>query len=549
MHWVENEQINTGHMAELVRPIALGLLTESEKKNVAEALNAMVIQRNYKVGTGFLSTPFLLQVLAENGYVDTAYKMLENTQAPGWLAMVDLGATTVWEEYECYDENGSPLPHSFNHYSPGAMCGFLFDTVCGIRVTGENELTLSPMPGGTLTWAEAKILTAYGPVESRWEKRDGFVQYTFNIPANVTAKVILQDGSSQILMAGEHQFLGEELRDMRSRLTDEASISKVIREMTLEEKMNFIITTSPCISFSMRDMDIPPLVLADGATGVNGTHIMLDFLLEKMKQAGGMSPEAGLGMENPWLETQELIAMTEAEALKKAEGNPIKMEFMEFLKNRRNPAGSFISFPSGINIGACFNKSMAGRLGAAIGTEMRSSHLDVCLGPNVDIIRDPLGGRNYEMYGEDPVLVGRIAAAFIRGMQSTGTAACAKHFIANNQETRRQTKDTHVSERTLRELYARGFEKAVKDGGVKAVMSAYNAVNGRFSSYNRTILTNWLKEEWNFDGLVVSDWGQSPATMMKLWLPEWIWYSMAHHPVTVQISWRLSNQVLRMRAE
>ena len=210
VHWVENEQINTGHMAELVRPIALGLLTESEKKNVAEALNAMVIQRNYKVGTGFLSTPFLLQVLAENGYVDTAYKMLENTQAPGWLAMVDQGATTVWEEYECYDENGSPLPHSFNHYSPGAMCGFLFDTVCGIRVTGENELTLSPMPGGTLTWAKAKILTAYGPVESRWEKRDGFVQYTFNIPANVTAKVILPDGSSQILMAGEHQFLGEE---------------------------------------------------------------------------------------------------------------------------------------------------------------------------------------------------------------------------------------------------------------------------------------------------------------------------------------------------
>ena len=294
---------------------------------------------------------------------------------------------------------------------------------------------------------------------------------------------------------------------MRSKLTDEASIPQVIQDMTLEEKMNFIILTSPCISYYIDEMNIPPLVLADGATGVNGTHIMLDFLMGKMSQAGDMSPVKALGMKNPWLEMQELIAMEEPEALKRAEGNPIKTEFMAFIKSRRNLEGKSISFPSGINIGACFNDSMAGRIGTAVGREMRASHLDVCLGPNVDIIRDPLGGRNYEMYGEDPVLVGKMAAAFIRGMQSTGTAACAKHFIANNQETRRQTKDTHVSERTLRELYAKGFERAVKDGGVKAVMSAYNAVNGRFSSYNREILTDWLKEEWGFDGIVVSDWG------------------------------------------
>lgn len=95
---------------------------------------------------------------------------------------------------------------------------------------------------------------------------------------------------------------------------------------------------------------------------------------------------------------------------------------------------------------------------------MRAANISVCLGPNVDVMRDPLGGRNYEMYGEDPVLVGRTAAAFIRGLQSTGVMACAKHFIANNQETNRQTKDTHVSIRTLRELYAKGFRAAVKVG-------------------------------------------------------------------------------------
>ncbi len=297
---------------------------------------------------------------------------------------------------------------------------------------------------------------------------------------------------------------------MRTKLTDEASIRNVIRDMTLEEKMNLIITPSPCITYCIEDMEIPPLILADGATGVNGTHIMLDFLMvlmEKMRQMAEQSPEQASGMGNPWLELQELIALEEAEALKKAEDNPMKMGFMEFLKNRRNSSGKFISFPSGVNIGACFNEDMAFQIGKAVGEEMRAAHVNVCLGPNVDIMRDPLGGRNYEMYGEDPILVGRCAAAFTRGMQSTGTAACAKHFIANNQETRRQTKDTHVSNRTLRELYAKGFEKAVKDGQIKSVMSAYNAVNGQFSSYNKMILTDWLKEEWGFDGIVVSDWG------------------------------------------
>ena len=280
--------------------------------------------------------------------------------------------------------------------------------------------------------------------------------------------------------------------------------------MTLEEKMNLIITPTPCLSYAIEDMDIPSLILADGATGANGTHIMLDFLMDLMKKMNQIQEEsdgAGTKTGNPWLELQELIGLEEKEAEKMVEGDPLKMGFMNFLKNRRNPAGRFVSFPSGVNIGACFNEKTAYYIGKAVGEEMRAANIDVCLGPNVDVIRDPLGGRNYEMYGEDPVLVGRTAAAFVRGVQSVGTAACAKHFIANNQETNRQTKDTHVSVRTLRELYAKGFEKAVKDGEIKSVMTAYNAVNGVFSSYNKMTLTDWLKGEWGFDGVVVSDWG------------------------------------------
>ena len=206
VHWVKNDRIETNRMAELVRPIALGLLNGEERKNAAADLNAMAIRRNYKVGTGFLSTPFLLQVLAENGYTDTAYRMLENQEAPSWLAMVAQGATTVWEEYECYDGEGKPLAHSFNHYSPGAVCAFLFDTVCGIRITGENHILIRPQPGGTLTWAEARVLTAYGEVYSRWEKVNGKITYTIQIPANVTGTVVLPDGTCRELPPGKYSY-------------------------------------------------------------------------------------------------------------------------------------------------------------------------------------------------------------------------------------------------------------------------------------------------------------------------------------------------------
>lgn len=112
------------------------------------------------------------------------------------------GATTVWEEYECYDENQKPLPHSFNHYSPGAMCAFLFDSVCGIRFAGENHFRIKPMPGGTLTFAKAETQTAYGKVTSSWKRTKDAIEYCISIPANTTAEAELLDGSKYQLTAG-----------------------------------------------------------------------------------------------------------------------------------------------------------------------------------------------------------------------------------------------------------------------------------------------------------------------------------------------------------
>ena len=205
-YFVKDGKILAPRQAPMVRALALGLLSDEDAVKVAATLNKNAIDRNYTVGTGFLSTPFVLGVLAKYGYVDTAYKMLENTKAPGWLAMVEQGATTVWEVYHIFDENGHPKSSSMNHYSPGAVCGFLFDTVCGIQVDGENHFRIAPVPGGTLSHAKASYDSPYGKVECRWEKTGNGINYEITIPANCTAKVVLPGGNRRNLCAGSYEM-------------------------------------------------------------------------------------------------------------------------------------------------------------------------------------------------------------------------------------------------------------------------------------------------------------------------------------------------------
>lgn len=164
-------------------------------------------------------------------------------------------------------------------------------------------------------------------------------------------------------------------------------------------------------------------------------------------------------------------------------------------------------FPTAATIANSWDEKLGEELGEALGEEAASMDVDVLLGPGLNIKRSPLCGRNFEYFSEDPYLSGKMAAAYIRGIQRMGVAACPKHFAVNSQELRRMAMDAVVDERTLREIYLTGFEIAVKEGKSKAIMSSYNRVNGTYANENKHLLTDILRNEWGFDGMVVSDWG------------------------------------------
>ena len=164
-------------------------------------------------------------------------------------------------------------------------------------------------------------------------------------------------------------------------------------------------------------------------------------------------------------------------------------------------------FPTAVTAGATWNRELYAAEGEAIGKEALAAGVSVVLGPGCNIKRNPLGGRNFEYISEDPYFSGKMAAAFIRGQQSTGVSSSLKHFAANSQEYKRQNGDSQMDERTLREIYLAAFETAVKEGRPGTVMCAYNRINGVHCSDSQELLTDILRTEWGFDGMVVTDWG------------------------------------------
>ncbi|MDD2575774.1 MAG: glycoside hydrolase family 3 N-terminal domain-containing protein, partial [Acholeplasmataceae bacterium] len=227
---------------------------------------------------------------------------------------------------------------------------------------------------------------------------------------------------------------------------------KIIKEMTLEEKASLTSGQDFWQSQDIERFKIPKMFLADGPHGVRRQAAAADHL--------------GLN-----------------ESLKAT------------------------CFPTAVSLANTWNTALIEKVGHALGSEAVSQKVNILLGPGTNIKRNPLCGRNFEYYSEDPYLSGKMVSAQIRGIQANGVSACVKHFAVNNQEERRMVIDSVIDERTLREIYLTPFEMAVKEGQVKTLMSAYNKVNGTFANENIHLLRTILREDWGFNGMIVTDWG------------------------------------------
>ena len=203
----ERHGLDTDRQAKLVRPLCLGLLSEKQREYAQRRLIKALDGYGWRLGTGFLSTPMILYVLADMD-IEYAYRLLENEEIPGWLSMPKNGATTIWESWEGPNAQGGVA--SLDHYSKGAACQWLFECMCGINLAGENRFVIAPRPGGRFTRASAEYLSVYGMVKSGWVRSEGKTEFTVTVPANCTALVRLPDGGEREQGPGTQSYTIEE---------------------------------------------------------------------------------------------------------------------------------------------------------------------------------------------------------------------------------------------------------------------------------------------------------------------------------------------------
>jgi beta-glucosidase len=247
----------------------------------------------------------------------------------------------------------------------------------------------------------------------------------------------------------------------KSESSLEAQAEALLRQMTLEEKVNMIHGTSSFTSGGVPRLGVPELVMSDGPHGVRVEH------------------------GRDW-------------------------------DRDKNVYDSGTYLPVGVCLAATWNPQLGYSFGSVLGREAAFRGKDVILGPGINIIRTPLNGRNFEYESEDPFLVSKMVVGYIKGVQDQGISACVKHYALNNQEIKRTSIDVHLSERALREIYLPGFRAAVIDGKVNTLMGSYNKVRGQWATENHYLMNEILKKEWGFRGAVISDWGAVHHTLQAL---------------------------------
>lgn len=284
---------------------------------------------------------------------------------------------------------------------------------------------------------------------------------------------------------------------MATKLKDVASIEAILAEMTVEEKAACITGAGAFSTRAMEKYGIPSLLMIDGGTGFNTSQMCWELVFNDYAK---QCREAGMPIDPE--DYQGRMGALE-EVLCRPELLQKRMQYMKKVVAEPKPYGCY---PPGMSLAATWNPEAVSQVGHALGEEANVLGVDVLLGsPNVNIHRDPRNGRLFEGYSEDPCLTARLAPELVRSVQKEGIIANAKHFAANNQETERMGVNEHIPERALREIYLPGFRACVK-AGCKSVMSAYNLINGTPCAQNRWLLHDVLREEWGFDGFVMTDW-------------------------------------------
>ena len=280
------------------------------------------------------------------------------------------------------------------------------------------------------------------------------------------------------------------------------SPEEILAQMTLEEKAALVNGASFFGMAGLERFDIPALQLLDGGTGMNFEQLFGDMYSRTEKETNSTN-----GMVGSTVLTHVIDWYYEPEKLN-AEELEVRSWIEEQLRNRTGNDYAPGCFPPGILLGATFNPDTVKTVGEALGAEARLFGVQILLGsPNVNIHRDPLNGRLFEGYSEDPCLVSTLAPELVKGVQKFKVAANVKHFAANNQETNRVGINETISERALQEIYYPGFKACVQEGKVETVMSAYNRINGVPCTESYKLLTEELREKWGFEGTVLSDWG------------------------------------------
>src|SRR5208282_1568420 len=281
--------------------------------------------------------------------------------------------------------------------------------------------------------------------------------YPFNVRAVVlfAILVVLVSGASiGRAQNGSSSASPADAPYKNARLPVDQRVADLLKRMTLEEKATMLSGSGWMESQPIERLGIPAIKMADGPMGVRA-----------------------------WFGTS---AITNAAS---------------------TPRITSTAFPAGIAMAATWDPDMVAQQGKVIGQEVKALGRDMILGPTVNIARQPLWGRNFEGYGEDPYLASHLVIGYIKGVQGEGVIASVKHFAANNQEFERHRIDAIVDQRALHEIYFPAFKAAVEEGGVWSVMSAYNKLNGVYCAENPLLLKDVLQKQWDFKGFVVSDWG------------------------------------------